>query len=96
MAKLKMAERKALPPKDFAVPSKRPGSGSFPIPDESHAEDAMARASGKPEADEVDEAVAKKFPEMGATKPRPPWAPKAASSAAPPEPDAIARARNRK
>jgi hypothetical protein len=38
-------ERKALPKSDFVVPSKAPGSGSYPIPDISHARNALARAA---------------------------------------------------
>lgn len=45
MAKLTMAERKALPKSAFAVPSKAPGPGSYPMPDASHAANAKARAS---------------------------------------------------
>jgi hypothetical protein len=45
MAKLSMAQRRALPKSDFAVPSKAPGPGSYPIPDASHAKNAKARAS---------------------------------------------------
>jgi hypothetical protein len=37
MAKLSMAQRKALPKSAFAVPSKAPGPGSYPIPDKKHA-----------------------------------------------------------
>ena len=37
MAKLTMAQRKKLPLSDFAVPSKAPGPGSYPIPDKKHA-----------------------------------------------------------
>lgn len=37
MAKLSMAQRKALPKSAFAVPSKAPGPGSYPIPDKQHA-----------------------------------------------------------
>lgn len=36
MAKLSMADRRALPKKDFAVPSKAPGPGSYPMPDAQH------------------------------------------------------------
>ena len=43
--KLTMAERKALPKSDFAVPSKAPGPGSYPMPDKAHAQNAKARAS---------------------------------------------------
>lgn len=45
MAKLSMAQRKALPKSSFAVPSKAPGPGSYPIPDASHAANAKARAT---------------------------------------------------
>lgn len=45
MAKLSMAQRKALPKSDFAVPSKAPGPGSYPIPDAAHAKNAKSRAS---------------------------------------------------
>ena len=44
MAKLSMAQRKALPKSAFAVPSKAPGPGSYPMPDKSHAANAKARA----------------------------------------------------
>jgi len=37
MARLTAAARKALPLSDFAVPSKAPGPGSYPIPDKAHA-----------------------------------------------------------
>lgn len=43
--KLSAGQRKALPRSDFAVPSKAPGSGSYPMPDRSHAANAKARAS---------------------------------------------------
>ena len=41
MARLTMAERRALPKSDFAVPSKAPGPGSYPIPDAGHAHSAQ-------------------------------------------------------
>lgn len=37
MARLTMAQRKALPKSDFLVPSKAPGPGSYPVPDKEHA-----------------------------------------------------------
>ncbi len=40
MAKLSAKERNALPAKDFAGPDR-----SYPIPDASHARNALARAS---------------------------------------------------
>ncbi len=45
MAKLSTAKRKSLPKKDFAVPSKAPGPGSYPVPDRAHAANAKARAA---------------------------------------------------
>lgn len=45
MAKLSAADRRSLPKKDFAVPSKSPGSGSYPIPNKSHAIAAKSMAA---------------------------------------------------
>jgi len=45
MAKLTTAQRKALPKSAFAVPSKAPGPGSYPMPDKAHVQNAKARAS---------------------------------------------------
>jgi len=64
MAKLTAKQRKAMPMSKFAMPSKAPGSGSYPIPDKSHARDALARSSGKPAAAAVKAAVKKKFPSI--------------------------------
>lgn len=50
MARLTAAQRRALPKSDFAVPSKAPGPGSYPIPDAAHARAAKslgARFAGK-------------------------------------------------
>lgn len=65
MAKLSMAQRKALPKSDFAVPSKAPGPGSYPIPDKQHAAVAkgLAGMHGGPKA-----AVAKKAKSKGFAK----------------------------
>lgn len=65
MAKLNTAARKDLSKSSFAVPSKAPGSGSYPIPDSSHAQNALARSAGKPIEGQVKAAVKKKFPSMG-------------------------------
>ena len=65
MAKLSYAQRKSLPRSVFAVPSKRPGGGSYPIPDRSHAANALARASGKPVEAQVRAKVHAKYPDMG-------------------------------
>jgi hypothetical protein len=65
MAKLTAAARKKIPTSEFAVPSKAPASGSYPIPDESHARNALARASGKPVEAQVRAKVHAKYPSMG-------------------------------
>lgn len=62
------AQRKAVPTSDFAIPSKagspkaKAQSGNYPIQDKSHARNALARSSGKPEAAQVKAAVNKKYP----------------------------------
>ena len=45
MAKLNAAARKRIPKSEFGVPSKAPGSGSYPMPDKAHAANAKARAA---------------------------------------------------
>jgi hypothetical protein len=67
MAALDTAARKRLPRSDFAIPEKAPGSGSYPIPDEAHARDALARvaANGSPEEQaRVRRAVHERFPDI--------------------------------
>jgi hypothetical protein len=67
MAELDTAARKRLPRRDFAIPEKAPGSGSYPIPDEAHARDALARvaANGSPEEQaRVRRAVHERFPDI--------------------------------
>lgn len=65
MAKLTAADRKSIPHNAFAVPSKAPGSGSYPIEDKSHARNALARASGKPVEAQVRAAVNRRYPDIG-------------------------------
>jgi hypothetical protein len=72
MAKLNAAARKKLPSNDFALPGKGKGasgkgSGSYPIPDKSHARNALARSSGKPVAAKVRAKVEAKFPSIGSS-----------------------------
>jgi hypothetical protein len=70
MAKLSAAKRKALPAKSFALPGKGEGpggkgAGSYPIPDASHARNALARVSQHgtlAEKSKVRAAVKRKFP----------------------------------
>ncbi len=65
MAVLSTTARKRLPKSDFAVPSKEPGSGSYPIPDIAHIGAARARAKqfGGPGVQAaVERKIAQKFP----------------------------------
>lgn len=68
MAKLTTKARKSLSKASFAIPSKAPGSGSYPIEDAAHARNALARSSGKPMAGTVRSAVKAKFPNIGKAK----------------------------
>lgn len=64
MADLTTKKRKNLSPSSFAVPSKAPGPGSYPIPDKAHARNALARSSGKAVEGQVKAAVYKKYPNL--------------------------------
>ena len=76
--KLTSKERQHLPKSDFALPGKGEGKkgvgpGSYPIPDESHARNALARVSQHGSSEEKSEVRAKvhsKYPEIGAKKPK--------------------------
>jgi hypothetical protein len=68
---LEYKERKKLSKGSFAIPSKAPGSGSYPIPDISHGRNALARVAqnGTPgEQAQVRRAVYSKFPELKKNK----------------------------
>jgi hypothetical protein len=45
MARLTSGQRAKLPKSEFGVPSKAPGSGSYPMPDKAHARAAKSRAA---------------------------------------------------
>lgn len=66
MAKLTVKKRNSLPSKDFA------GAGrSYPIPDESHARNALARVSefgSEAEKAEIRAKVKRKFPKIKVKK----------------------------
>ena len=76
MAKLTAAARKKLPSKSFALPGKGTGpqgkgAGSYPIPDASHARNALTRVSqhGSPaEKAKVRSVVKRKFPGIQQSK----------------------------
>lgn len=62
MARLSSADRSALPTQDFAGPGR-----SYPVPDESHARNALARVSqyGYPELKQkIRDKVRRKFPSI--------------------------------
>lgn len=62
--KLSSEARNALPSSSFVFPKSR----RYPIEDTSHAENALARASGKPEESKVRADVHASFPNIGKTK----------------------------
>lgn len=64
MAHLTARQRRSLPRSDYAIPERAPGPGSYPIPDESHARDALARSAGKPEHGRVVAAAKRRYPDM--------------------------------
>jgi hypothetical protein len=79
MAELTAKRRKDLPKSSFALPGKGEGpqgkgAGSYPIPDQSHARNALTRVSqhGSPEEKkQVRAAVARKFPGIEQSPSRP-------------------------
>jgi hypothetical protein len=76
MAKLTTAARSKLPAKSFALPGKGKGpkgkgAGSYPIPDRSHAANALSRVSQHGSSTEkaaVRAKVRAKYPSMGKAK----------------------------
>lgn len=64
MGTLKSSTRNRMSKSSFAIPSKAPGPGSYPIPDKSHAINALARSSGTPQQATVRRAVTRKFPSL--------------------------------
>ena len=69
MARLSYKERKNMSKREFAVPSTRKGGkGGYPIPDASHARNALARVSqfgSSAQKAEVRAKVHAKFPNIG-------------------------------
>jgi hypothetical protein len=59
MAVLNAAARKRLPASKFAL-----SGGRYPIPDISHARNALSRSSGKPEEAAVKAAVYRAYPQL--------------------------------
>lgn len=78
MGKLTAAQRKRVKKSRFGIPSKAPGSGSYPMPDRSHAANALARVSQHGTASEKSQVRAKAcrlYPDLptckaGSKKPR--------------------------
>lgn len=76
MARLTTKGRSKLPSKDFALPGKGEGpsgkgAGSYPVPDASHARNALARVSqfgSSSEKAAVRAKVKAKFPGIGGKK----------------------------
>ncbi len=60
MAKLNMPQRNALPDNEFAGPER-----SFPIPDQSHAVQALRERKFAPNPAAIMAKVRKKFPQVG-------------------------------
>lgn len=60
-AALTTKRRNALQARDFAIPEDR----AYPIYDQAHARNALARSSGKPEEARVRRAVCRRYPDMG-------------------------------
>jgi hypothetical protein len=73
MAKLSAGDRKRLPSSSFALPGKGEGksgkgSGSYPIPDASHARNALSRVAQHGSSSEkaaVRAKVHRKYPNIG-------------------------------
>lgn len=67
MARLTMKQRRELPKGDYAIPSKAPESGSYPINDKSHARAALSMVAAhgdSAEKQQVRKAVAEKYPSI--------------------------------
>jgi hypothetical protein len=67
MSKLTYKQRKKLPSKSFVFPSKKPGGGSYPIPDIAHGRNALARVAQHGTSEEkarVRAKVKRKFPSI--------------------------------
>lgn len=68
MARLDAKERSALPKKDFGLPGNvdkggenKAGRGAYPMPDASHARNALARASQMEKAGKLSESAKEKI-----------------------------------
>ena len=72
MARLTAAQRRRLPKSDYAIPSKAPKSGSYPINDKAHARAAL-RLIDPPSPDEqrtIRRKIAEKYPSISQTRSR--------------------------
>lgn len=74
MAKLSTEERKSLPKSDFALPSKAPASGSYPVDTKARARAALsysARFASPAEKARIRAKVHRKFPSIGSGSNKP-------------------------
>jgi hypothetical protein len=72
VARLTAAQRRRLPKSDYAVPSKAPKSGSYPINDKAHARSAL-RLIGHASSDEqraIRRKIAQRYPSISQTRSR--------------------------
>ena len=75
MARLTAAQRRRLPKSDYAIPSKAPKSGSYPINDKAHARAAL-RLIGHASPDEqraIRRKIAQRYPSISQTRSRQIW-----------------------
>lgn len=68
MARLTAAERRQIPKSRYGVPSKAPGSGSYPMPDRTHAAvaESLAAKNASPKVKaQVDRKAHELYPDLG-------------------------------
>ena len=72
MAKLTAAQRRRLPKSDYAVPSKAPKSGSYPINDKAHARAALRLIGHASDENQrkIRKKIAQRYPSIAQTRSR--------------------------
>lgn len=68
MSKLTAKQRKSMPKKDFAIPKKAPGPGSYPIKDRKHGAVALGYAKKNGKTATVKPKVCAKYPTLPSCK----------------------------